>query len=186
MSPVRSLGGSGTHGMWILLLALGLLIFAIVLWTVSRWQRNRLLFPAGRVIHIDTERLRKPEGTLFSANYSLVGRPDYLINQGGWIIPIEVKSGAAPVTPYPSQLFQLAAYGLLVKEHFGRMPPYGILKYRDRAVEIPFTQTLLDEVTTVLEQIQADASQSAVDRSHNESRRCRACGFRTACDQRLP
>ena len=137
--------------MWLLLFALGLLLLSIILWGISRWQRNRLLFPAGRVIHIDTERLRKPEGTLFSANYSLVGRPDYLVNQGGWIIPIEVKSSAAPVTPYPSHLYQLAAYGLLVKEHFGRMPPYGILKYRDRAVEIPFTESLLDEVTAVLD-----------------------------------
>ena len=171
--------------MWLLLFALGLLLLSILLWVISRWQRNRLMFPAGRVIHIDTERLRKPEGTLFSANYSLVGRPDYLVNQGGWIIPIEVKSSAAPVTPFPSHLYQLAAYGLLVKEHFGRMPPYGILKYRDRAVEIPFTESLLDEVTAKLEEIQADASAAAVDRSHDDPKRCRGCGFRTACDQRL-
>jgi CRISPR-associated exonuclease Cas4 len=96
-----------------------------------------------------------------------------------------VKSGAAPVTPFPSHLFQLAAYGLLVKEHFGRVPPYGILKYRDKAVEIPFTGTLLDEVSTVLDAIQADASKTAVGRSHDEPKRCRACGFRAVCDQRL-
>jgi CRISPR-associated exonuclease Cas4 len=171
--------------MGILIFALGLLILSIIVWGISRWQRNQLLFPAGRVIHIDTARLRKPEGTLFSANYSLVGRPDYLVNQGGRIIPIEVKSGAAPVTPYPSHLYQLAAYGLLVKEHFGRMPPYGILKFRDRAVEIPFTGRLLDAVTAVLDEIQADASAAAVDRSHAEPKRCRACGYRAACDQRL-
>ncbi len=171
--------------MGIILFSLGLLILSIIVWGISHWQRNRLRFPAGRVIHIDTERLRKPEGTLFSANYSLVGRPDYLINQGGWIIPIEVKSGVAPVTPFHSHLFQLAAYGLLVKEHFGRVPPYGILKYRDKAVEIPFTGTLLDEVSTVLDAIQADASKTAVGRSHDEPKRCRACGFRAVCDQRL-
>ena len=92
---------------------------------------------------------------------------------------------AAPVTPYPSHLFQLAAYGLLVKEHFGRMPPYGILKYRDRAVEIPFNGPLLDEVASVLGDIQADGSAAAVDRSHDDPKRCRGCGFRAACDQRL-
>ncbi|OGO07487.1 MAG: hypothetical protein A3K46_00920, partial [Chloroflexi bacterium RBG_13_60_9] len=125
-------------------------------------------------------------GTLYSANYSLVGRPDYLVNQGGKIIPIEVKSGVAPVYPYSSQLYQLAAYGLLVREHFGQTPPYGILKYRDRAVEIPFTPRLLDEVAAVLEEIQTDSTAESVDRSHQEPNRCRACGFRTACDQRLP
>jgi CRISPR-associated exonuclease Cas4 len=172
--------------MWILVFAFGLLLLSIVVWGAARWQRSRLDFPSGRVIYIDTERLRKPEGTLFSANYSLVGRPDYLVNQGGWIIPIEVKSGAAPAAPYPSQLYQLAAYGLLVKEHFGRMPPYGILKYRDRAVEIPFSSRLLDDVGKVLEEIQADSAKQSVDRSHAEAKRCRACGFRAACDQRLP
>ena len=172
--------------MWILGIALGLLFFSLILWGISGWQRRRLALPSGRVIHIDTARLRKPEGTLFSANYSLVGRPDYLINQGGKIIPIEVKSGAAPVVPYSSHLHQLAAYALLIREHFGQAPPYGILKYRDRTVEIPFTPNLLDTVKAVLEEMRTDSSAAAVDRSHTEPNRCRACGFRNACDQRLP
>jgi CRISPR-associated exonuclease Cas4 len=171
--------------MWILGLALGLFVVSVLLWSVARWQRNRLELPEGRVIHIDTERLRKPEGTLFSANYGLVGRPDYLVNRRGWILPIEVKSGPAPAAPYPSQLFQLAAYALLIKEHFGRLPPYGILKYRDRAIEIPFSPRIVDEVAGVLEEIQADSSAASVGRSHDDPKRCRACGFRTACDQRL-
>jgi CRISPR-associated exonuclease Cas4 len=174
------------NGMWILAVALGLLILSIILWGISRWQRNRLHLPSGRFIYIDTIRLRRPEGTLFSANYSLLGRPDYLINQGGNIIPIEVKSGAAPVVPYPSHLYQLAAYGLLVGEHFGRTPPYGILKYRDRAVEIPFTERVMSETTALLEEMRLESSAASLDRSHSEPNRCRACGFRAVCDQRLP
>jgi CRISPR-associated exonuclease Cas4 len=170
----------------ILVIALGLLVLALILWGISHWERKRLSLPSGRVIHIDTTRLRKPEGTLFSANYSLVGRPDYLINRGGRIIPIEVKSCAAPVVPYPSHLHQLAAYGLLIREHFGQPPAFGILKYKDRAVEIPFTPRLLDETVRLLEMMQEDASAAAIDRSHEERNRCRACGFRTVCDQRLP
>lgn len=171
--------------MWILLLALGLLIVSIISAAAARWQRNRLPFPSGKIIQIDTGRLPKPEGTLYSANYALVGRPDYLINRGGRIIPIEVKSGPAPAPPYPSHLYQLAAYALLVREHFGRTPPYGILRYRDRAIEIPITQRLLDEVTGLLNQIQADSAAERVDRSHSEAGRCRACGFRGGCDQRI-
>jgi CRISPR-associated exonuclease Cas4 len=174
------------NAMWILGIALGLMSFSLVLWGLSAWQRRKLALPAGRVIHIDTERLRKPEGTLYSANYSLVGRPDYLINQGGKIIPIEVKSGKAPVVPYPSHLYQLAAYALLIREHFGRIPPYGILKYRDRTVEIPFTPGLVDRVSALLEEMRNDSSAASVDRSHAEPNRCHACGFRTVCDQRLP
>jgi CRISPR-associated exonuclease Cas4 len=169
----------------ILVVALGLLLLALIIWGIAHWERKRLNLPSGRVIHIDTARLRKPEGTLFSANYSLVGRPDYLINRGGKIIPIEVKSCAAPVVPYPSHLHQLAAYGLLIREHFGQPTAYGILKYKDRAVEITFTAGLLDETARLLEKMQADASAGALDRSHEERNRCRACGFRAICDQRL-
>jgi CRISPR-associated exonuclease Cas4 len=169
----------------ILFLALGLLVLSLLVWGISRWERRRLSLPSGRVIHIDTERLRKPEGTFFSANFSLVGRPDYLINQGGRIIPIEVKSGSAPVVPYPSHLYQLAAYGLLIREHFGQPPPYGILKYRDRAVEIPLEDRLLDKAAGLLEEMQAEVSAPSIDRSHEEGKRCRACGFRSVCDQRL-
>jgi CRISPR-associated exonuclease Cas4 len=172
--------------MWILAVALVLLILSVVLWGISRWQRGRLPLPSGRIIHIDTVRLRRPEGTLFSANYSLVGRPDYLVNHGGKIIPIEVKSGAAPVVPYSSHLFQLAAYGLLIGEHFGQTPPFGVLKYRDRAVQIPFTERMMEETAALLERMQSESSAATIDRSHSERNRCRACGFRAACEQRLP
>ena len=152
-------------------------------------ERRRALgcpgLPPGRVIHIDTTHLRPPEGTLFSANYGLAGRPDYLVNQGGIILPIEVKSGDAPVAPYASHIYQLAAYGLLIEEHFGRRPPYGIIKYRDRAIQIPFTPQLMDEVKSLLGEMRAAADSKRVDRSHEERARCAACGFRTACDQSL-
>lgn len=166
-------------------IALGVLVFALGLWALSGWQQSRAGLPPGRVIHIDTTHLRRPEGTFFSANYGLTGRPDYLVNQGGRIIPIEVKSGDAPVAPYRSHIYQLAAYGLLIEEHFGQRPAHGILKYRDRAIQIPFTPQLMDGVKTLLEEMRADAGAENLDRSHDERARCGSCGFRASCDQSL-
>ena len=171
--------------MTILYLAFGVLLAALALWGISAWQQSRAGLPSGKVIHIDTTRLRPPEGTLFSANYGLAGRPDYLVNQGGVILPIEVKSGNAPPTPYASHIYQLAAYGLLIEEHFGARPPHGIIKYRDRAVQIPFTPQLMDEVKALLADMRRDAEAKRVDRSHEERARCAACGYRSACDQSL-
>jgi CRISPR-associated exonuclease Cas4 len=165
--------------------ALGLAAISLALWLFSRWQLNRAGLPAGQVIHLDTTHLRPPEGTLFSANFGLTGRPDYLVNQGGRIIPIEVKSSPAPATPYPAHIYQLAAYALLVEEHFGRPPSYGVLKYKDRTLRIPFTPQLLDGVKTLLEEMHAEAGSGKIRRSHEEKSRCTACGFRESCDQSL-
>jgi CRISPR-associated exonuclease Cas4 len=171
--------------MIILGFALVLLAFSLSFVWIAHWQLNRAGIPQGRVIHIDTTGLWPPEGTLYSVNLSLVGRPDYLVNQGGRIIPIEVKSGAAPSFPYTSHLHQLAAYGLLVEEHFGQAPPFGVIKYRDRSWEIPFTPRLMEDTRELLEEIQADVSAAEMDRSHRDAGRCRACGFRAACTQSL-
>jgi CRISPR-associated exonuclease Cas4 len=166
-------------------IAFVLLLIASVLWGVSRWQQSRSGLPPGRIIHIDTMHLRPPEGTFFSANYALAGRPDYLVNQDGNIIPIEVKSGKAPVAPYPSHIFQLAAYGLLIQEHFGRSPSHGILKYKDRAIEISMPPDLFIRLKEILDEMRAESGAGNVPRSHSERARCRACGFRAVCTDTL-
>jgi CRISPR-associated exonuclease Cas4 len=171
--------------MWMIWIALGLLAVSITIWVISRGQQAQAGLPSGKVVFIDTTHLRRPEGALFSANYSLTGRPDFLVNQNGKIIPIEVKSVNAPVVPYPSHIYQLGAYGLLIKEHFGELPPRGILKYRDRAIEIPFTPDLMGQVIKMLEEIRTASETDGIDRSHSEKSRCRSCGFRSACGQSL-
>jgi hypothetical protein len=32
----------------------------------------------------------------------------------------------------------------------------------------------------------SESSAATINRSHEERKRCRACGFRSSCDQRLP
>jgi CRISPR-associated exonuclease Cas4 len=171
--------------MLLIWISLGLAVFSLALWMISRWQQNRAGLPAGQVIHLDTTRLRPLEGTLYSANFGLTGRPDYLVNQGGRIIPIEVKSSAAPAAPYPSHVYQLAAYALLIEEHFGQRPSYGILKYKDRTLQIPFTLQLMDGVKTLLDDMRLEAASDKLDRSHEDKARCISCGFRESCDQSL-
>ena len=83
---------------------------------------------------------------MFSRSFHLSGRPDYLVQQGRDLIPVEVKSGRAPRDgPYSSHILQLAAYCLLVEEAYDRRPPYGLLLYADAAdqtYEIDYTSAL--------------------------------------------
>ena len=101
------------------------------------------------------------------------------------MVPVEVKSGAAPEQPYESHVLQLAAYCLLVEEQEGRAPPHGILKYDDRAFEIDYTPALRAELLDALDAIRHDLHARNVDRSHDEPARCGGCGYRQRCEQRL-
>jgi CRISPR-associated exonuclease Cas4 len=178
------------------LLALGLLL----LW-LSRRGRIRSGLPQGRVVYTDTGGWGRLERPLFSRQFLLTGKPDYLVADGADVIPVEVKSRRAPALrlrpstgsghrsgqaqPYPSHVLQLAAYCLLVEECYGRRPSYGIVKYADRAFEVDYTPALEEELLATLEDMRADLAAGDAPRNHDEPRRCRACGYRQRCDQRL-
>lgn len=169
--------------------ALLLAVALVVLWIAAR-QRHASGLPTGRVISSDMGGWAKVERPLYDPISGLTGKPDYLVEENGWIIPVEVKSGRAPTIPHDSHLFQLAAYCLLVERTKGVRPPYGILRYRDRTFSVDFTDELENELEELLLDIRAQErrarkQEDGPDRSHQEPARCTRCGFRNICNQRL-
>jgi len=172
---------------WQYFLAAALLaavIGALVLWRAGR-RRESAGLPAGNVIYTDTSGWGKVQKPLCDSRLGLAGRPDYLVEQDGNVIPVEVKSSAAPASPYDSHIYQLAAYCLLVHSTTGKRPPYGILKYRNRAFSVDYTPELERELLMVLEDMRASEKRTSVARSHEEPGRCRRCGYRAICAERL-
>ncbi len=161
-----------------------LLIGVIALWWATR-QRKRSGLPGGRVIYTDASLWGKVEKPLYDETLKLTGKPDYLVETGDYVLPVEVKSAWAPTTPYPGHLFQLAAYCQLVEKTFGRTPPYGILQYRNRTFAIDFTPELQTGLMEILADIRKDEKRSEVHRSHEDPGRCHRCGYRSSCNQKL-
>jgi CRISPR-associated exonuclease Cas4 len=168
-----------------LYLALIFIVIGLLLLWQSNRQRVQAGLPGGRVIYSDTGSWAKLEKPLVAEDIGLVGKPDYLVQNGAVIIPVEVKSGRPPAAPYDSHIFQLAAYCLLVHRHFGKRPPYGILHYSGRDFAIDYTAQLESALLDRLAEIRRDEGRRDVPRSHDEAARCRKCGFRKVCDQRL-
>ena len=162
------------------LLALGLLLF----WLAQR-GRARSGLPRGRVVYSDTGGWGRVDRPLFSHEFQLTGKPDYLVSDGSDVIPVEVKSGRGPAQPYGSHVLQLAAYCLLVEECYRRRPPYGIIKYADRAFEVDYTKELESELLATLDDMRDDLDNDDAPRNHDEPRRCQACGYRQHCDQTI-
>ncbi len=164
----------------------GLLLLAalVVLWLSGR-QRQSSGLPAGRVVFSDVNRWAPVEQPLYDPISGLTGKPDYLVEDGGSLIPVEVKSSRSPSLPHDSHVYQLAAYCLLVERTHKKRPPYGILHYRDRTFSIEYTPALQKELENLLESIRVQDRQGEAHRSHQDAARCSRCGYRSYCNQRL-
>jgi CRISPR-associated exonuclease Cas4 len=171
--------------MYMLFLSLIFLLIAFTLLFISRRQRRRAGLPAGSVIYCDTRTWGKIEKPLFDPQLGLVGKPDYLVEQEGTMIPVEVKTGRTPASPYDSHIFQLAVYCLLVQRTYHNRPPYGILHYPSRDFAVDYLPELESTLLDLLAEIRRAEKRSNVRRSHEDMLRCKNCGFRRVCDQSL-
>ena len=166
--------------------ALVLLLLSLALWLLARRTRRGTGLPAGRVVYTDTGGWSRPERPLFSQALRLTGKPDYLVEERGAYVPVEVKSGQAPRDgAHPGHIYQLAAYCALVTEAYGRRPKYGLIRYADQTLRVDYTPALEAELRGLLDAMRADDGAADVPRSHQSPARCRACGFREECEQAL-
>ena len=171
---------------------LGLLVFILALiafWDAGR-RRKVSGLPRGRMVYSDTSQWQAQEDPLYDPKHGLAGRPDYIIEDGQFIIPVEVKSSRPPRKPYDSHIFQLAAYCLLIQQVYGVRPPYGVLHYTGRSqtsrtFAVDYTPELEDSVTWLLAEMRRREARQEIHRSHQSSARCSACGYRSICEQRL-
>ncbi|MFW6062864.1 MAG: CRISPR-associated protein Cas4 [Chloroflexota bacterium] len=179
------MGLPGMETGWMALgLTLMLLALALALKARQWWQDSGL--PSGDVLFTDMGTWYPQQEALYSRPLQLAGRPDYLIEQpDGMIVPVEIKSSAAPDDPYFGHVMQLAAYCLLVEEAYGVRPSHGIIQYRDRAFSVNFDERIEADFFAVLGAMREDLWAGQVNRDHHNWRRCAGCGHRSHCDQRL-
>jgi CRISPR-associated exonuclease Cas4 len=165
-------------------IGLALLMLALLAWVGGLRLRRRTGLPWAPVLYQDTGG-SAPEKPLIARKIGLVGKPDYLLEQRGRIIPVEVKPGRRAARPYESDLMQLAAYCLLVEETTAAPPPYGLLRYAERTFRLDYTDQIRAEVLALLDEMRAALGDSDCARSHDDARRCAGCGFFEQCDEAL-
>ena len=171
--------------MLIIFLAAALFMLALILLWQSGRKRRSAGLPGGRVIYTDTRAWGAVERPLYDRALGLTGKPDYIVETNGRLIPVEVKSGRAPDSPYDSHIYQLAAYCLLVERNLGSRPPYGIIHYEDRDFAIDYTRALENAVLDILADMRRDERREEVSRSHASPARCAKCGYREGCEERI-
>lgn len=162
-----------------------LFLLALVLFWQSAKKQHASGIPGGRIIYSDNQAWQPLEKPLYVPSLNLTGKPDYLVELNGYIIPVEVKSSRILDAPYDSHVFQLIAYCVLVEQNWGRRPPYGILNYPDRDFAVDFTPAIEKTFLDILNKMHTKTQKKNAFRSHQSSRRCSSCGYQRICDQSL-
>lgn len=159
------------------LIVLLLLAVGIWLYLSASKQRETAGFGAGQTVSRDDVILR-------SQRLGLVGKPDRIVQLGSHYIPEEKKPGRRVYETYKAQM---GVYLLLVEEHYGVRPPYGILVLDDgRRVEIRNTERLRQWVLRIAQDIREHRQNLPRPLPPPESvAKCRGCGHRQTCTQRL-
>lgn len=153
-------------------------------WFAVRLRRSTGI-PWVRIVGNDMGGGNVLEQPLFSHRYGLTGKPDYLLEAQGQLIPVEVKPGRQATEPYESDLMQLAAYCLLVEEALGSTPPYGLLRYAHASFRVDYTPVVHEHILDILDDMRVVLEQDDCPRSHENPHRCRGCGFVAQCDDAL-
>lgn len=144
--------------------------------------RKEYGIPEGRIVYTD---LDKPAEPLFSEQFRLTGKPDFIVNFKGQYIPIEVKTGITD-SPYRNHVMQLAAYCLLVEEKYNEVTPFGVLVYGGgRQFRIPFEAYLRSQLITIMEEMRTKLATGAIQRNHNLNAKCQYCSMRVHCSQKI-
>ncbi|RLF40482.1 MAG: CRISPR-associated protein Cas4 [Thermoplasmata archaeon] len=168
-----------------IILIIGILFFliSIILRTHISHIKQRYSIQKGEIKYVD---IHKPGELLFSSKYRLTGKPDYIVRQKDYLIPVEVKTGLH-LQPEKNHVMQLAAYCQLVEESYHRFTPYGILVYYDtgRQFTIPFDPKLRFELENTLKEMRRVIKTKKVVRNHDSPERCRRCSMNKYCTQKL-
>jgi CRISPR-associated exonuclease Cas4 len=171
---------------------LGLLLLALAIILLLRnerlYQRRRLIterhralgLPVGELVYEDAD---GQGALLFSDQYPLTGKPDYVIRlDDGRLVPVELKLSTQNVmTPYSNHVIQLVAYCLILEDYSERPPTHGIVRYADREFTIDYTPTLRKKVIRLLAEMARCNEQQAPPLQKQRAAKCRVCTFQAIC-----
>ncbi len=166
--------------------ALVIALLALAMLAHSGRLRRLSRLPKGEIVYEDASGLAKDP--LYSKRLDLSGKPDYLLkDRDGSLIPVEVKSGYAPRDdqPYDSHLLQLAAYFFLIEDVLRRPTRFGLIRYRDRDLQVVNTEELRKKLMNTIAQMRSLLVRGEAHRSHDQEQRCARCSLAYACDERL-
>ncbi len=157
----------------------------VLYWSLSAQRKAEIkrqeMHLKGNVLYVGND-----EAPIYrSERYGLSGKPDYVLQEGGELVPVEMKSGRTPKGPLFSHIVQVAAYCLLLEDHTGKKVNRGVLKYSEAEFDVEFDENLRQIVLTKVEEMHRTLEEGEAHRNHNRPGKCQSCSRRDICPERL-
>ncbi len=156
-----------------------LAVFSYVLWCVLKpnikvKDRRELGVKRATAIYKD----EKGTKLLVANSLGLQGKPDFIFKT--WIrkkyIPLEIKSGKLnDDNPHDGDLYQLAAYFIIIEEVYGKRPPYGKLVYSNKTFKVRNTFALRKEVHRITKEMRAMLDEDYSPCASPDFMKCKHC-----------
>ena len=132
----------------------------------------------GQLIYTDDKQTK----LLVSNTYEIDGKPDYIYKQYDMsFLPIELKNKKSN-RPYIGDVMQLAAYFILIEEHYGKVKG-GLLQYRNRSFYVRNSKRLRNKLINQLEQMKKMEKTETIRAFKKNERKCKNCVHRSICTQ---
>lgn len=171
-----------TTALVLLSLSTGMLVIALdAQRRYKATQREKGVIP-GELVDSDMSQEAK---LLTDPEWDLSGRPDYVLETEGGMVPVEVKTGNTPPKPYESHVMQVATYLRLLEVSTHRRPEYGLITYPEGVFRVDWNEQNEQKLRDTVARIEAARAAGKADRDHNHKGRCLGCARRGSCDQRL-
>ena len=122
---------------------------------------------------------------LTASELNLQGKPDFIFKT--WIlkryIPLEIKSAKIEAEmPHLGDLYQLAAYFLIIEAVYGKRPPYGKLVYANKTFTIRNTAKLRKQTKKIIDNMQGMLDKTYKPKAQPSFTKCKNCMCqRTVC-----
>jgi len=165
--------------LWLIAASVALYLSLSASQKVGEWRNLEGL--GGEIHYVGTD----SSPLYFSERHGLSGRPDFVLEIDGQLIPGDLKTGRTPKGPLFSHILQVAAYCLLIAESSGKRPPYGLLRYGSEEHEIEFDPEMERILLEKLEEMRGLMRSGEVHRNHMRPGKCARCSRRDSCPERL-
>jgi CRISPR-associated exonuclease Cas4 len=164
-------------------LAIAVILVAIIILVRTQQQRSQLSLPSGDVVYQDNP--ERPGQLLYSHTLKISGKPDVLIQKGNMVIPVELKTGRTPDTPFEGHILQLVAYCHLIEAEYQIRPTHGIIRYPNKEFTVEYSAQMEQELKRVVSEMRAKRRMGEIHRHHKSRAKCVVCGYREVCSERL-
>jgi len=135
----------------------------------------------GKIVYIGDD----SHPVLLSKDKTISGRPDFIVESEGAIMPVEFKSGRVPSGPLFSHVIQVSAYCRLVEDNYGKRPDYGLIYYGTKRFAVDYDDEMEKLLMRKVAEMKKASRAGEAHRNHNRPGKCVSCSRRSVCDERL-